>query len=796
MKMCNKNFFIVLSIVLTISLDLCACKSNNISLSNVEESETLKDMESKESVDGGRKIFYDMYGYRRIRGLQFEDGELYYYEDGYKQYDKVIEASAQYLLDVIIDNDGIARLDKKRKKNLYRKAEINKIDENTTKVYSIPHVYSNVSYSLSYAFVYDKLCLVEHGYRVKKYKNQFYTYRKTDEGDIDDNINMPEDGWGAPRFDYLGEMEKRPREETYYFFDDSSLAFDGVHEIDKKKYLFDDRGVLVKNGCYFNSSGIGYLSDEEGIVIEKEGFHVVKPYDEKGNLDINCSYVSLFDGGDPFVEKMYYVNSDGEIERNRLFVKNGGVFYSNEDGVLIRNSFLTNKYYFGNDYRLIDDSINETNVEEVEKFIDCAFKNGSYDTEGHHKIYQCKLLSKSKADEYKEKVKKLKKDPKNVIDEDYMTIVKDNDKAYINGELVRNKFVYDGDIYCCVSGYCDGNGRFVKNDLVNIGNDIYLIDKYGNVLTSHKLTKRVIRYNFEGETIDKLMQYENYFVDDTGRILFEYHDMCENLIKNAKENGKSINSKVIISQNMYKESIEEIIKKENALVPPEIENGFKVKEIYPLAYKLPFVWKTVLIDINNDGTNELLVFKKDYSVYKRDNWVDDYEEGIHPRMYFITADLYKYEKDGFKLLHSRKLMGCFYRFGELLRVGFKKGKLDRWLMYVEWRGESYGGGSFVEFKYYDFDNEKINLNFTTHLAGSSVGEDALYLDEIVSQAGVDYKESSFYEYKDSYLEQDADCKLVLGINKDYAYGEEDDYGSRYSLPIEIVNYGEDKTTLE
>ena len=56
---------------------------------------------------------------------------------------------------------------------------------------------------------------------------------------------------------------------------------------------------------------------------------------------------------------------------------------------------------------------------------------------------------------------------------------------------------------------------------------------------------------------------------------------CENLIKNAKLNSKSDSSKVIIPQTMYNESIEEIVKKENAFVPPEIENGFTVKEIYP-----------------------------------------------------------------------------------------------------------------------------------------------------------------------------------------------------------------------
>lgn len=590
-------------------IDLFACKSTNTELLNVEESKDIENINIEEGTDDDRKIFYDMYGYRRTQGLQFEDGELYYYEDGYKQYDKVIKATSPNRLDIIIDKNGIARLDKKRKRNLYENAEINQIDENTTTVNSIPYIYSKVSYSLSYAFVNDRLCLAENGYRVKKYKNQFHTYSKIDEGEIDDNINMPEAAWGSPRFDYLGEMKKRPRDETYYFLDDSSLAFDGVHEIKGKKYLFDDRGVLVKNGCYFNSSGIGHLSNEEGIVIEKEGFHVVKPYNEKGDLDINCSYVALFDGGAPFVEKLYYVNSDGEVERNRLFVKNGGVYYSNEEGVLIRNSFLTNKYYFGNDYKLIDDSVNETNVEEIEKFIDCVFYNGTYDTRGQHLMYQCSLMSKGKSDEYKEKIKELKKYPKNIIDEDYMTIVKDNDKIYINDKLVKNKFVYDDDIYCCVSGYCDGNGEFVKNDLVNVGNDIYLIDKYGNVLTSHKLTKWVIRYNFEGKTVDKLKQYENYFVDDTGRILFEYQDLCENLIKNPIVNSANSSSKIIISQSMYNEKIEEIIKRENARVSPDFENGFRVKEIYPDAFKLPYVWKTVLLDIDNDGTKELIVFK-------------------------------------------------------------------------------------------------------------------------------------------------------------------------------------------
>ena len=784
---------------MSFTIDLCAC--NQIDTSKMDLNVTISNEDVKETSEkennGDKKLFYNMYGYRRNRGLNFEDGELYYYEDGYKQYDKVVEGSAPYLLDVIIDKDGKAKLDKKKKKDLYRNAELVEREDGYKYLSSIPYWYSTIDYSKSYVFSDNKLYLAERTEIVKKYKNEFHTYRKTNEGEIDDNVNMPEDGWGTPRFNYLGEMNKRPCEETYYFFDDSSLAFDGVHEINGEKFLFNEKGVLVKNASYFTTSGIGYLANEHGVVIEKEGFYTMKSYNEKGDLDINGSYVALFEGyGGPFIERFYYVNSDGEIERNKLFKIDGAVYYSNEDGNLIRNSFLTNKYYFGNDYKLIDDSVNETNIEEVGSFIDFAFKNGSYDTKGNHEIYHCKLIDKKEADKYKEKIKKLKSDPKNVIDEDYMSIVRDNGKLYINGKLVRNRFVYDKDLYCSISSYCDNKGQLVKNDLVNVGNDIYLIDKYGNSLSSHKLTKWVIRNNFEGKTIDKLMQYENYFVDDSGRILFEYHDICENLIKSAKANNADSKTKVLVPQNMYKEKIDEIVKKENAIIPPDFENGFKVKEQHPDVLELPNVWKTLLIDIDNDGTNEMLIFKKDYIVYKYDNYVDDFEEGIHPRMYFLTADLYKYEKDGFKLLHSRKLIGCFCRFGELLRVGFKKSKLDRWLMYVEWRGKYYGDGSFVGFKYYDFDSDTINLKFTRHCAGSSVGEDAFYLDEMVNQMGADFKENNFYDYKESYLEQDAECKLVLGINKDFAFTEEDNYETRHSLPIEIVNYEGDITMME
>ena len=791
----SKKKYMLMLICVTFCINLFACKLVNTSISNVEINENIEETNQSESKDNNRKFFYDMYGYRRTRGLHIEDDELYYYEDGYKQYDKVIEAETFNMLDIIIDKDGVARLDKKRKRNLYKNAETNRVDENTSKVNSIPYLYSKVSYSLSYALVDDKLYLIENGNRIKKYKNEFHTFRKTDDGEIDDNVNMPEEQWGSPRFNYLGEMEKRPREETYYFLDDCNLAFDGVYKIKGKKYLFDDRGVLAKKKSYFNSEGIGYLSNEEGIVIENEGFYTTKPYNEKGELDTNCSYVGLFEWGSPFVEKLYYVNSDGRIERNKLFIKDGAVYYSNEEGVLIRNSFLTNKYYFGNDCRLVDDSINETNIEKASRFIDYAFSNGSYDRHGNHVIYECSVMNKKRANEYKEKIEKLRQDPKNIIDEDYMTIVKDDDKLYINGELVKNKFVYDDDVYCCIGCYCDSDGKLVKNDLVNVDDDINLIDKYGNALASHKLTKRVINENFEGKTIDKLMKYENYFVDDTGRVLIDYQNICESLIKNANANQLNSKSKIVIPNTMYSEKIEQIINKENAIIPPDYtEDGLKVKEIHQDAFDLPNVLKTVLIDINNDGTKELIVFKKDYIVYKYDNYVDDEEEGIHPRLYFLTADLYKYENNNFSLLQSRKLIGCFYRYGELLRVGFKKGKLDRWLMYVEWRGESYGDGSFVDFKYYDFNNEKINLKFTEHLAGSSVGEDALYLNEIVNQTGVNYEKNDFYDYKDSYLEQDTGCKLVLGIDKDYDIEEE--YGSKYLLPIEIIDYGERITNLE
>lgn len=669
-------------------------------------------LEKKKQNQSSEKTYYDM-NYNIIdEGLFWENGEIIYIENGKRCFDceKNGNIGVNFKYDVKVDKVGNTIVNYK-KKQIEIKNGIIKVDADGKRTLEpIKGMYFSLDYSKHYGMCDGELFLLgRNDVIIEDYKNEFHDYTLNDSlneiknSEWADGANMPEDQIAKNvRFDFKGEMNIRPHSETYYFYENHSLAYDGVKEINGKKYLFNKRGVLVKNGYYSDKDGVGYISDSNGVVIEKEGFYVKKPYDENGNLDIDASFIYLVEATNSkrHYDKIYYVNSNGNVDSNKLFMKDDSVYYSKINGELLRNSYLTNLYYFGNDCKLSNNSesiINKNNIDTIQSFINVLLSNHKYSD------FCVKVVDVNKYNKQKEKNKIVDLNENVVVEKDYFTIIKRDERLYIGNKYIVNAFVYycddytEDESYNIRGRYYDSNGYIVKNKTVNLGDDIYLIDKDGCALVGYKLTDGIINKYFKGDAINKIKEYENYFTDDTGKLLVEYNDICKTLKeKIIKELNLSASKK---DENLYIKEINEVVSKYN---DEEINENI---DYFEDIEEMPNVLKTKLIDLDKDGKNELLVFRKEK--YR------SYED-----MYFLILDLYEY-KNKFVLVQSEKLQYLFYRDYGLVKVGFKLNQFGEYRMYVELRQNSgyRGDGSFVVTKYYDFKDLNINLKFGISEAG-------------------------------------------------------------------------------
>ncbi len=756
---------------------------NNIEDESKEKKEyvdnnILDKYDDEEEIIKNDNVYYDREGNIFEKGLFFDDGKIIFIKDGKRIYDyeeKNIEGKT-FNYDVLVVN-GKVEYNLKNKTIEYKKnGGIYLNDEGNRAIGTIEDMYFKLDYSKEYGFSEGKLYLTDYdGNILESYKNEFHTFslqdtleknknRKIEEikNGYVDNINMPEDGISKKvRFDFKKEMNIRPLSETYYFYEDSNIAYNGVNTIDGKKYLFNERGCLVKNGCYVDTKGNAYIADENGIVIEKEGFFTIVPYDEDGNLDIDVSFVYLTEISDRSYRRRYYVNKNGKVECNNLFVVDGDIYYADENCELLNNSYLTTRYYFGNDCKLKSGEINKENIYEIKNLIDSLLTRYSI------KDLQGIVVDIDKYDELKNRVNSIVEDENNVVEKDYLSIIKKEDKLYVDNKLVTDVFIYPNDYKGMFAGkdynirkrYYDSLGDMVTNDIIKIDEDMYLIDKNGYALVSYKLTEGIIKKYFENETVNKLMKYENYFTDDEGRILFSYEDICEKLVKEYKNKLDEENNQNKIDYSVYEKSVESIVLKLDDKNNYNKHGEFETKE------DMPVVFKAELRDIDKDSICELLLLRKEDILGKC----------------FLTLDLYKYEKEQFNIVDSKRLLGIFYRDFELTKVGFKMNEFSEYRMFVESRKS----GSSVEVQYYDFDDMKINYKYAVRHAGSDIGSWQEDLNERINEMGLDYYENEFYDYRDSYLENDKNVNVILSFEKVTEKSKNEkgyyDYGEKFFL---------------
>ena len=275
-----------------------------------------------------------------------------------------------------------------------------------------------------------------------------------------------------------------------------------------------------------------------------------------------------------------------------------------------------------------------------------------------------------------------------------------------------------------------------------------MIDINGFALVGYRLTAGIIGEYFKGDTINKIMKYENFFTDDSGKLLVEYNDICNELKEHYKKRVNSFKEKKDDDEQYIEKSNEVLLKYGNYEKTNHNKNNFEEID------EIPNVLKTKIIDLDNDGKKELLVFRKEK--------YESYED-----IYFLILDLYVYDNK-FVFVQSEKLQYLFYRDYELVRVGFKLNQFGEYRMYIELRQNSgyRGDGAFVDISYYDFEGLNIKFKFGINEAGSMIGSWDKDIIERVNEMGIVYNDNNFYDYLDSYLEKDEECDIILRIEKE------------------------------
>lgn len=753
----TKIFNIVLVIFLG-NLILFACNKNLNDNSNINE-ETIDIYSAETEKINDDELYYSFEGKLIKNNLYYSDGIINYIDDkGKKVFGETISDNRG---EVIIDEKGnVKAIKNNNRENLSEKSlsisekSIKKIKDSVGKIYE-------VSWSEWY--------LVE-----KDEESNFYILKQV-YADVTENINLPEEVAGAKTyFDYNGDICTKLKEYAFYINEDNSYASDGVYEIDGKKYLFNGDGNLVKNNCYICKNGDAYLSDKNGVAIENEGIYSIYLYDDKGNLSITASEVAVLeacsDFGD-YIERRYYVGGDGKVVVNSLINYENKIYLSNYNGCLLKNSFYSNLLYFGNDYALVDE-YKIKSYEEMKTFVDYyIYKHGASNYYG--------MIKHEKYGEYKIK------NHKNVEENYYYLITRYNDgeKNILNysENIIKDRFICNKPWQPTTRfEYYDKDGKMVKNKIVQINNEIYLIDKSGLTIPAYKLTKRIIEKFFENDTVNDVKKYQNYFTGWDGKVYVEYQELCNEIRKYLNKSSET-NS---INNPLLQEEIQLIKERENAIeFELETKDGEAIHDSENIR-KLDNFWKGIVYDIDKDGLDEIIVLKKDSIVNTVGNICDDEGNFITPRQYLLGIDIYKIKNNKYEKVLNKKVQGIFYRDAETLRVGWKADVNKKFDLYIEYRGLSWerGNGSFVDVKKYRFNGNDAICCCAFGDAGSMIGEWAENLEDEVNQIGIDFDSNDFYDYKDSYLEKDKSINLIFGI--DYGIGSPED-----NYKVIINNYG-------
>lgn len=312
----------------------------------------------------------------------------------------------------------------------------------------------------------------------------------------------------------------------YYVKEDGTLAFDEILNIGFKKYLFDEKCRLVKNGSYMISNGYRYLSDKDGIIITKPGLYKLSRSDSQGIVKKDSK------------NKTYFVNHEGNVVYNDFIFIDDKVYYATEDGTLLKNKALANRYYFNEKCELVSGEVTKDNVEEARNWVwYCDIKRIKYmdeitvDSKKYDKVTFNKMYlknSKRKLPSITSLLKELKEE-----------------RAYDkNGNLIKNRFIDVYDVKCSryYTYYVDENGDFVKNKIVKIGDERYVFRQDGRLMSGGLVNWNVPAYTDE-------FGIDAFLVDDSGIVVEDkvnyYNSDYYVVINNNKEYEKNIGIKLI-----------------------------------------------------------------------------------------------------------------------------------------------------------------------------------------------------------------------------------------------------------
>lgn len=337
---------------------------------------------------------------------------------------------------------------------------------------------------------------------------------------------------------------------NYFLFDDCSLAFDEIVNYNGKDYLFDEGGDLVLNNIYMLSNGDMYLTNEEGCVIDVPGLYRIERY--------NKDYVI----NDESRTKLCFVGEDGKVIYNDFIFFDDKVYFAKEDGTLLRNSALANRYYFNENYELTTDNINVDNVKEAKKWVwYCDIKGVKY-----KQVVKLNIPERGKRTFNRIYIPYNKRKNRRDISESAALSQFIDDKIYDeNGKIIKNRFV---DIYVDKNSdfsrryYVDKNGIIVRNCIVDIGGEDYMFDERGCLVNSGI-------HNFFTKEYTDLYFTKEFAVDADGIVI---KDKLNYSLTNLSDDKDGIKHKNIIVLNNDKDYV---IKDVVSFVKPSNDGNMK-----------------------------------------------------------------------------------------------------------------------------------------------------------------------------------------------------------------------------
>lgn len=276
--------------------------------------------------------------------------------------------------------------------------------------------------------------------------------------------------------------------------------------------------------------------------------------------------------------------------------------------------------------------------------------------------------------------------------------------------------------------------------------------------------------------MDKVEVLEQMYLNEINKIKgIENSRLLESNLSNTKE----IYENHIYNEDLYKYH----------------DNDGVIRDIH-FTKDLPMFLKSIVCDIDKDGIKEILVFKKDWMVYK--DYVDRFLQLCNNREYFITLDIYKYSRGKFNKIQSKKLEnihGDFYGgCDEIFRIGYKFNENDNIVIYVEWRRENTSLTHAIAVKINKFEyieNDFIEKGTAEgffmqeidyKMQNKNILDDMLIqeFEKQVHEMGIEFETYNYFDKNDSFLEKDNNFNNILTIkvvepsnkNELYNYGEE------------------------